>query len=161
MAGKPIYTPEQDAIIIADYNAGRSLSITAKTLGKSQSGIHGRIHRLREQGHDIPIRNVNKLTSAGYQRAAKKILELAKTGWSVKRISEEVRRPVGWVEKRLAIMLDAEREQENRAAEEARYRKQRRCLGGCGRVFWSSWPGERICPSCKDSDKFSGFYAVY
>jgi hypothetical protein len=27
--------------------------------------------------------------------------------------------------------------------------KDRRCLGGCGQEFRSSWPGERICPACR------------
>ncbi len=28
--------------------------------------------------------------------------------------------------------------------------KRRRCLGGCGRTFLSSWAGNRICDGCKE-----------
>ncbi len=41
-----------------------------------------------------------------------------------------------------------EQEEAQRAAV-AMTTAQRKCLGGCDQRFESSWPGERICPSCK------------
>lgn len=40
-----------------------------------------------------------------------------------------------------------------RAGDHPRYGPARRkCLGGCGRMFDSSWIGERICSRCKGAD---------
>jgi hypothetical protein len=33
--------------------------------------------------------------------------------------------------------------------------KMRPCITKCGRSFFSSWIGERICPTCKHSDLMS------
>lgn len=37
-------------------------------------------------------------------------------------------------------------------------RKQRRCLGPCGKVFWSKGPGNRLCDACNRRAKsFTGY----
>lgn len=38
---------------------------------------------------------------------------------------------------------------------ETNSKKLRRCLAsGCGRMFPSSWAGERICPDCRRGDAY-------
>jgi|GEM_PF-4232353 hypothetical protein len=34
-------------------------------------------------------------------------------------------------------------------AQKAKLPDWRRCLGGCGRLFWSDFAGQRICPRCE------------
>ena len=52
---------------------------------------------------------------------------------------------------RALILLDAEGDAVPRDGSCGRdMPKRRRCLGGCGRTFLSSWAGHRICDDCKD-----------
>ncbi len=80
-----------------------------------------------------------------------RLFELRAAGMSFAAISRELGRRREACRQRIYMVEGREARRLRALGEAAEAMAQRRCLCGCGRLFASTGPHERISPACRDS----------